>query len=136
MVSKDKKEFTRDMKEIYQAPSEKAAQAALKDFADKWESKYGYAIKSWRDNWDNLTVFFEFPVEIRKIIYTTNLIENLNGKIRKYTKNKLSFPTDQAVLKSVYLAVNEATKKWTMPIHNWGLILNQFLIIFESRVKL
>ena len=136
VVSKDKKEFTKDMKEIYQAPSEKAAQAALKDFADKWESKYGYAIKSWRDNWDNLTVFFEFPVEIRKIIYTTNLIENLNGKIRKYTKNKLSFPTDQAVLKSVYLAVNEATKKWTMPIHNWGLILNQFLIIFESRVKL
>lgn len=136
VVSKDKKEFTKDMKEIYQAPSEKAAQAALKDFSDKWESKYGYAIKSWKDNWDNLTVFFEFPVEIRKIIYTTNLIENLNGKIRKYTKNKLSFPTDQAVLKSVYLAVNEATKKWTMPIHNWGLILNQFLIIFESRVKL
>ena len=81
-----------------------------------------------------MTVFFEFPIEIRKIIYTTNLIENLNGKIRKYTKNKLSFPSDEAVMKSVYLAINEATKKWTMPVRNWGVILNQFLIIFEQRV--
>ena len=83
-----------------------------------------------------LTVFFEFPLEIRKIIYTTNLIENLNGKIRKYTKNKLSFPSDQAVMKSVYLATREATKKWSMPIRNWGIVLNQFLVIFEERVQL
>jgi transposase-like protein len=75
-----------------------------------------------------LPYFFEFPLEIRKIIYTTNLIENLNGKIRKYTKNKLSFPTDEAVMKSVYLATREATKKWSMPIRNWGIILNQFLL--------
>ena len=80
-------------------------------------------------------MFFEFPIEIRKIIYTTNLIENLNGKIRKYTKNKLSFPSDDAVMKSVFLAVNEATKKWNMPIRNWGIILNQFLAIFENRIK-
>ncbi|PPK92828.1 mutator family transposase, partial [Nonlabens xylanidelens] len=72
----------------------------------------------WQNNWDELTVFFEFPIEIRKIIYTTNLIENLNGKIRKYTKNKLSFRTDQAVMKSVYLAIREATKKWSMPVRN------------------
>ena len=78
----------------------------------------------------------QFPLEIRKIIYTTNLVENLNGKIRKYTRNKLSFPSDQAVMKSVYLATREATKKWSMPIQNWGIILNQFLVIFEKRVQL
>lgn len=136
VVWKDKKAFTKDMKQIYDAPTKQAAKAALKDFADKWNSKYSYAVKSWEENWEDLTVFFEFPVEIRKIIYTTNLIENLNGKIRKYTKNKLSFPTDEAVMKSVYLAVRESTKKWTMPIRNWGVILNQFLIIFEKRVQL
>jgi len=136
VVWKDKKEFTRDMKEIYTAPNKEAASAALNDFALKWESKYSYAIKSWKDNWDELTVFFDYPVEIRKIIYTTNLIENLNGKIRKYTKNKLSFPTDDAVMKSVYLSVKEVSKKWTQPIRNWGIILNSFLIIFGERVRL
>lgn len=136
VVWKDKKAFTADMKHIYNAPNQQAAKAALDDFAGLWESKYSYAIKSWRDNWEDLTVFFEFPLEIRKIIYTTNLIENLNGKIRKYTKNKLSFPTDEAVMKSVYLATREATKKWSMPIRNWGIILNQFLTIYEKRVRL
>jgi len=136
VVWKDKKAFTRDMKQIYNAPTKEAAKAALEDFAASWEDKYSYAIKSWRENWEDLTVFFEFPLEIRKIIYTTNLVENLNGKIRKYTKNKLSFPSDQAVMKSVYLATREATKKWSMPIQNWGIILNQFLVIFEKRVQL
>lgn len=136
VVWKDKRDFTADMKHIYNAPNEKAAKAALEDFAEKWNSKYSYAVKSWRDNWEDLTVFFEFPVEIRKIIYTTNLIENLNGKIRKYTKNKLSFPTDEAVMKSVYLALRKATKKWTMPVRNWGIILNQFLTIYEKKVRL
>lgn len=136
VVWKDKKAFTVDMKPVYDAPNKQAAQAALESFADKWESKYPYAIKSWRENWDELTVFYEFPLEIRKIIYTTNIIENMNGKIRKYTKNKLSFPTDEAVLKSVYLALREISKKWTMPIHNWGIILNQFLTLFEKRVQL
>ena len=136
VVWKDKKAFTADMKHIYNAPNQEAARMALEDFAQKWNDKYSYAIKSWRDNWEELTVFYEFPLEIRKIIYTTNLIENLNGKIRKYTKNKLSFPTDDAVMKSVYLAVREATKKWTMPVRNWGIILNQFLTIYEKRVRL
>lgn len=124
------------MKHIYNAPTKEAAAAALEDFAAQWESKYSYAIRSWRENWEDLTVFFEFPLEIRKIIYTTNTIENLNGKIRKYTKNKLSFPSDQTVMKSVYLALREATKKWSMPIQNWGIVLNQFLVIFEKRVQL
>ena len=136
VVWKDKKEFSRDLKDIYGAPTRQAALAALDSLELKWSSKYSYAVKSWRENWDELTVFFDFPLEIRQIIYTTNLIENLNGKIRKYTKNKLSFPTDEAVMKSVYLALREASKKWTMPIRNWGMILNQFLTIFEKRVRL
>ena len=136
VVWKDKKEFSRDMKQIYDAPTKQAAEAALEDFARKWEGKYAYAVNSWRNNWEDLIVFFDFPIEIRRIIYTTNLIENLNGKIRKYTKNKLSFPTDEAVMKSVYLAVREATKKWTQPIRNWGLVLNQFLTIFAERIQL
>lgn len=135
VVWKDKKEFAKDMKEIYNAPTKEGAKAALNDFSAKWSSKYSYAVKSWENNWENLTAFFEFPLEIRRIIYTTNLIENLNGKIRKYTKNKLSYPTDDAVLKSTYLAVREATKKWNMPIRDWGIVLNQFLIIFENRLK-
>src|SRR5690606_1093311 len=136
VVWKDKKAFTKDMKLIYDAPTKQAARAALEDFASRWNHKYPYAIKSWEDKWDELTVFFDFPVEIRKIIYTTNRIENLNGKIRKFTINKISFPTDEAVLKSVFLALREATKKWTMPIPNGGLILNQFLTIFENRLQL
>ena len=136
VVWKEKKEFTRDMKSIYTAPNREAAKIALDDFKLKWNNKYSYAVDSWYRNWDELTVFLDFPVEIRKIIYTTNLIENLNGKIRKYTRNKLSFPTDNAVKKSVYLALNEITKKWTLPIRNWGLILNQFITIFDKRVRL
>lgn len=136
VVWKDRKAFTGDMKVIYTAPNRDAAQLALDQLEGKWGQKYGYAIKSWRENWEELTAFLDFPLEIRKIIYTTNIIENLNGKIRKYTKNKLSYPTDEAVLKSVFLAVMEATKKWTMPIRDWGMILNQFMIMFENRLKL
>lgn len=135
VVWKDKKEFTRDMKYIYSSANKEAARAALDDFKKKWNHKYSYAVESWYRNWDELTVFMGFPIEIRAIIYTTNLIENLNGKIRKYTKNKLSFPTDEAVKKSVFLALNEVTKKWTQPIRNWGIILNQFMIIFGDRIK-
>ena len=136
VVWKEKKEFISDMKLIYNAPTKESASLELDHFEKKWGSKYPYATRSWRMNWDELTAFFDFPVEIRKIIYTTNLIENLNGKIRKYTKNKLSFPTDDALKKSVYLSIAEIEKKWTMPIHNWGLILNQFLVIFGERVNL
>lgn len=136
VVWKDKKEFFKDMKEIYVAPTRESAEAALNFFSDKWNAKYAYAVRSWKDNWQELTHFFDFPKEIRTIIYTTNIIENINGKIRKYTKNKLSFPTDQSVIKSVYLAVRETSKKWTLPIRNWGMILNQFLAIFEQRLKL
>ena len=136
VVYKDKKEFTADMKNIYNAPNKEAAAVELDNLEKKWGGKYPYAILSWRNNWDDLTVFFQFPLEIRKIIYTTNLIENLNGKIRKYTKSKLSFPSDDAVKKMVYLALMEIEKKWTMPITNWGLIMNQFMLIFENRIQI
>ena len=136
VVWKDKKAFTADMKLIYNAPNKEMAEEQLNRFAQQWNDKYPYAIQSWKRNWDELTVFFDFPLEIRKIIYTTNLIENLNGKIRKYTKNKMAFPTDDALKKSVYLSLMQITKKWTKPIHNWGLILNQFLTIFQNRVQL
>jgi transposase-like protein len=132
---KDRKAFSADMKNIYNATNAEVAALALDELEKNWGDKYLYAIKSWRTNWNELTAFLEFPAEIRKIIYTTNIIENLNGKIRKYTKNKLSFPTDEAVMKSVYLAVNESTKKWTMPIREWGTIYGQFLIIFEDRIN-
>jgi len=135
VVWKERKEFSGDMKAIYNAPNRDAAALALDQLESKWGGKYGYAIKSWRANWNELTAFLDFPLEIRKIIYTTNVIENLNGKIRKYTKNKMSYPTDEAVLKSVYLSIHEATKKWTMPIRNWGSILNQFVIMFENRIN-
>ena len=134
VVWKDMKEFTADMKEIYTSANRDQAASALAHFEQKWGSKYRHAVQSWHRNWDDLTAFFDFPVEIRKIIYTTNLIENLNGKIRKYTKSKLSFPTDDAVRKSVWLALQEIEKKWTVPIHNWGIVMNQFIAMFEDRI--
>lgn len=135
VVWKEKKEFISDLKNIYNAPTREAAKMELDNFEKKWGGKYPYAIRSWRNNWEELTVFFDFSVEIRKIIYTTNLIENLNGKIRKYTKNKLSFPNDDALKKSIYLAITEIEKKWYQPIWNWALIFNQFITIFENRIQ-
>ncbi len=132
---KDRKALTMDMREIYASATKELAEKALEMFASKWKSKYPQAVRGWYENWDELSAFFAFPLEIRKIIYTTNTIENLNGKIRKYTKTKLSFSTDDAVMKSTFLAVSEATRKWTMPIRDWGLIFEQFLIIFENRMK-
>lgn len=121
VVWKDRKAFTADMKRIYTAPNRDAAKLALDQLEASWGQKYSYAIKSWRENWEELTAFLDFPLEIRKIIYT---------------KNKMSYPTDEAVIKSVYLAIMEATKKWTMPIRDWGIILNQFMIIFDNRLKI
>ena len=136
VVYKDKKEFTADMKNIYNAPNKEVAATELDNLEKKWAGKYPYAILSWRNNWADLTVFFQFPLEIRKIICSTNLIENLNGKIRKYTKSKLSFPSDNAVKKTVYLSLIEIEKKWTRPISNWGLIVNQFILMFENRIQI
>ena len=136
VVWKDKKEFVVDLKAIYGAVNREAALNALTAFEEKWGSKYAYAVKSWKENWDNLTNYFDYPLEIRKIIYTTNVIESLNNCIRKYTKSKSVFPDDQSVLKSVYLSIMNVQKKWNHTVRNWGLILSQFLIIFEERCRI
>src|SRR5690606_39899421 len=104
--------------------------------ADKWSARYKLAIASWHNNWDNLTNCFDYPLEIRKIIYTTNTIENLNRGIRKYTKTKVQFTDDQAAAKAVYLAILNIEKKWSLPIPNWGIVLHQFLTIFDHRCRL
>lgn len=124
------------MKNIYNAPNKEVAATELDNLEKKWVGKYPYAIQSWKKNWDDQTVFFQFSLEIRKIIYTTNFIENLNGKIRKNTKSKLSFLSDDAVKKTVYLSLMEIERKWTHPIHNWGLIMDQFVLMFENRIQI
>ena len=136
VVWKERKQFCADLKDVYAAVNREAAQSALKKFAEKWDKKYHYAIQSWQDNWDSLTAFYDYPMEIRKLIYTTNTIENLNRGIRKYTKTKVQFPDDQSAIKAVYLAIENIQKKWSMPIQNWGYILHQFLTIFEDKCRL
>ena len=136
VVWKDRKEFCTDLKSVYGAVNRDAAEHALEKFDQKWGSKYRYAVESWRTNWEALTSYFDFPMEIRKIIYTTNTIENLNRGIRKYTKTKVQFTDDQAAQKAVYLAIMNIEKKWNMPVQNWGYILHQFLTIFENRCRL
>jgi transposase-like protein len=133
VVWKDRKKFIADLKLVYGAINRDMAYEALDDFAKKWEHKYAYALKSWRDNWDELTAYFDYPQEIRKIMYTTNAIESLNSSIRKYTKTKTVFPDDHAVLKAVYLAVANIEKKWTFPVRDWGSVINQLIIKFGDR---
>ena len=135
VVWKDKKEFMVDLKAVYDAPNREAAADALNAFESKWGNKYGYAVQSWRNNWDDLTHYFDFPHEVRRIIYTTNVIESLNSGIRKYTRSKNIFPDDSSAMKAVYLAINNLEKKWVQTVRNWGAILNQFIIIFEDRCQ-
>lgn len=136
VVYKDRKAFCADLKNIYGAVNRQQAETALEDFDKNWGTKYKHAIGSWRTNWDNLTNYFDFPMEIRKIIYTTNTIENLNRGIRKYTKTKVQFPDEASALKAVYLAITNIESKWSSPLQNWGFILHQFLTIFEHRCRL
>lgn len=133
---KDRKDFLDDLKDVYKAVNREAAWQALEGFAGKWGKKYGYAIASWQNNWEALTQYFDYPVEIRTLIYTTNVIESLNSSIRKYTKAKTLFPDDQAALKAVYLSIMNIQRKWTQALKNWGTIFNQFIIIFENRCNL
>ena len=135
VVWNDRREFCADLKQVYAAPSKDTAALALESVAVKWEPKYRHAILSWRHNWENLTSYFTFPLEIRRIIYTTNTIENVNRGIRKYIKTKVQFPDDMAAQKAVYLALTNIQKKWSKPLLNWGLILHQFVTIFENRCR-
>lgn len=136
VVHKDKKAFVTDMKPIYQAATIQEAELALDDLDAKWGQKYPHAIQSWKRNWTELTVFFDYPPAIRKIIYTTNVIESFNSMLRRQTAKKTIFPTDDAVFKSLYLALNKVNKKWENTIWNWGIIANQFLTKFENRCEI
>lgn len=128
---KDRKAFLKDLKLVYGAVNLQQAQSAFEDFKITWGKNYSYAIRSWEKNWQYLTNFYDFPQELRKIMYTTNTIEGVNRAIRKYTKTKSIFPNDAAAIKSIFLAVDQIQNKWTMPIRNWNLVLNQLMIKFD-----
>ena len=132
---KDIKQFTAALKPIYKAPTEESALGALDDLEEAWGSKYPAAIKSWRVHWDELSTMFRYPEEIRRIIYTTNAIENFNRQLRKVTKTKSAFVSDDALLKQLYLVMMQVTEKWTMPIKAWGSILAQLMILYGERVQ-
>ena len=131
---KERKPMAKDLKFIYKAATEKEGSAALDDFAEKWDKRYPHVSASRKKNWDELSTFFKYPPEIRTLIYTTNLIENLHRKIRKVAKNKSSFPNEQSLFKLVYMAVEEASRKWTMRHRDWAMIYSQLMIFFEDRL--
>jgi transposase-like protein len=134
--STNQKEFAQDLKLIYQAVSESQGLVELDNLDKKWGSKYPIVIKSWRSNWENLSTFFQYTPAIRKMIYTTNIIEGFNRQLRKVTKNRGVFPNDDSLFKLLYLATNDACKKWTMPRQGWAEMIGQLAIHFEDRVPL
>ena len=131
---KDKKAFAADLKKIYGAANEQAALAERDSVTEKWEEKYPNAMKSWGRNWDAITPIFKFSSDVRKVIYTTNAIESLNSTYRKLNRQRSVFPSDQALLKALYLATFEATKKWSMPIRNWGRVYGELSIMYPDRI--
>lgn len=133
--SKDSKAFMKDLKCVYQATNEELALQALQDLDNNWGRKYPIVIQSWTNNWDNLSTYFKFPPEIRKIIYTTNALEGFNRQLRKFTKTKTSFPTDDSLRKSLYLATEQIMSKWTSPCQNWHGTLAQLSIMYEDRLE-
>jgi transposase-like protein len=135
VVWKDYKAVTADLKQIYRSATEEEALLALEAFGERWNEKYPQIVKSWTNHWHNLNTLFTFPEDIRKAIYTTNAIESLNSVIRKAIKKRKLFPTDDSARKVIYLAIIDASKKWTMPIRNWRAAMNRFMIEFEDRLK-
>lgn len=129
---KNRREVARDLRHIYEAPNEEAATQAFLGFELKWGKTYPYICSSWKNHWDNLVPFLQYPMEIRQLIYTTNMIENLNRNVRKFTKNKTMFPDDSAVIKAVYLSIQNVSRIWTNAIHNWPTIASQFLILYPN----
>jgi transposase-like protein len=136
VASKDQKEFMRDLKRVYRADTKDLAELALEELADKWESKYPVVIASWRDNWEKLTTYFQYTQPIRKLIYTTNAVEGYHRQLRKVTKTKGAFTSDMALLKLVYLATKNIEKKWTSPLQNWALTVQQLAIRYGDRLPL
>jgi transposase-like protein len=133
---KDRRTMIKDVKTIYQADNEEMAVQAFDVFKGQWSVKYNMAVRSWEENWTNLTAFLQYPKEIRKLIYTTNIIESFNASLRKYTKNKKVFPNDDAALKSIYLAAQQISNKWQKSRFGWAQIFNQLYIYFEERIIL
>ena len=135
IASKDKKAFMKDLKEVYKTTTEELALAQLDNLKEKWGSNYGMVIDSWYNNWNNLDTFFKFSPQIRKLIYTTNVLEGFNRQVRKFTKVRTIFPTDESLNKCVYLATMEIMEKWTQPIHNWGTTLAELSLYFEEQLR-
>lgn len=131
---KDRKPFCADLKTVYQAPTEEKALDALERVAEKWSGKYPNSMRSWKQNWDAISPIFKFSTAVRKVIYTTNAIESLNATYRKLNRQRSVFPSDNALLKALYLSTFEATKKWTMPIRNWGQVYGELSIMYEGRL--
>ena len=134
IASKDQREFMKDLKSVYRAFNEETALENLEILKDKWYSKYSVVIDSWYNNWPNLNTYFEYPNEIRKIIYTTNALEGFNRQLRKYTKIRSVFPTDESLRKSLYLSTMKIMEKWTSPNQNWASTLGQLTIMFGERI--
>lgn len=132
--SKNQKEFMVDLKRVYKANNKDLAEQELATLADKWNDKYPIVIKSWRNNWERLSQYFKYPEDIRRIIYTTNTIEAVHRQFRKLTKTKGAFPNQDSLLKLLYMGIQNASKKWTMPIQNWSLTISQLAIFFEGRL--
>lgn len=131
---KEHKPFATDLKTIYQAPTEERALEALERVTEKWAEKYPGSMKSWSQNWDAISPIFKFSANVRKVIYTTNAIESLNATYRKLNRQRSVFPSAGALLKALYLSTFEATKKWTMPIRNWGQVYGELSIMYEGRL--
>ena len=136
VASKDQKPFMKDLKKVYQSPTKSQAETELLNLEEVWGKKYPIVIRSWNENWDELTTYFDYDTHIRKLIYTTNPVEGFHRQVRKVTKTKGAFPTDMALLKLIYLATENISKKWTQPLHNWGLTIQQFCIKFGDRMKI
>ncbi|AEG16037.1 transposase mutator type [Desulfofundulus kuznetsovii DSM 6115] len=132
---KEQKEFMADLKKVYQALTIEEAELAFTAFKEKWGKRHPIIIRSWENNWLELTAYFKYPHEIRRLIYTTNVIEGYHRQLRKVTKTKTAYPTDEALVKLIYLATIEASKKWTMPIREWKKCMSQFAIYFEDRLE-
>ena len=130
---KNKKEMAKDLKLIYHAPSEDSARAKLAEVRNKWEKHYPNALKSWEKNWDVISPIFKFSITVRRVIYTTNAVESLNSTYRRLNRSRSVFPSETALLKALYLATIEATKKWTMPLRDWGKVLGELEIMYEDR---
>ena len=132
--SKNQKEFMADLKRVYKAVNKELAESELDTLENKWNDKYPIVIKSWRNNWERLSQYFKYPEDIRRIIYTTNTIEAVHRQFRKLTKTKGAFPNQDSLLKLLYMGIQNASKKWTMPIQNWSLTISQLAIFFEGRL--